>query len=112
MSAVLGNLVTIKYIAGATNPISDEDWKSYAPDFDYTKNSTRAVVFGGDGFLSSPGYPTGTFVYYTDTKGYTWLWNEQNRMAIYPFDQSLYPGMTIFQGYVCHGQTVLYNFTL
>jgi Ca2+-binding RTX toxin-like protein len=85
------------YIAGGTNTISDEDWKSYVPDFGYTKNSTRAVVFGGNGFLSSPGYPPGTFVYYTDTKGYTWLWNTQNRMAIYPFDQSLYPGLTIFQ---------------
>lgn len=85
------------FVAGGTNPISSDAWGSYVADFGYTKNSTRTAVFGGYEVLSSPGYPSGNFVYYKDTQGYTWLWNTQNRMAIYPFDQSAYPGLTIFQ---------------
>ena len=89
------------FVAGGTNPIPSEAWDAYVADFGYTKNSTRTAVFGGYEVLSSPGYPTGTFVYYTDTQGYTWLWNTQNRMAIYPFDQSEYPNLTTYQA----GQT-------
>ena len=89
------------FVAGGTNPIPSEVWDAYVADFGYTKNSTRTAVFGGYEVLSSPGYPTGNFVYYTDTQGYTWLWNTQNRMAIYPFDQSEYPNLTTYQA----GQT-------
>ena len=89
------------FVAGGTNPIPSEVWDAYVADFGYTKNSNRTAVFGGYEVLSSPGYPTGNFVYYTDTQGYTWLWNTQNRMAIYPFDQSEYPNLTTYQA----GQT-------
>ena len=89
------------FVAGGTNPISSGAWGAYIADLGYTKNSTRTAVFGGYEVLSSPGYPTGTFIYHTDTQGYTWLWNTQNRMAIYPFDQSEYPNLTIYQA----GQT-------
>ena len=85
------------FIAGGTNPISDEEWDGYVPDFGYEKNTTRLAFFTGSPVLSSPGYPTDTFVYFTDSNGYTWLWNTQNRMAIYPFDQRDFPGLTIYQ---------------
>jgi Ca2+-binding RTX toxin-like protein len=85
------------FVAGGTNPIPSDKWDAYVADFGYVKNGTRTAVFGGFEVLSSPGYPDGTFTYYTDTSGYTWLWNTQNRMAIYPFNQSDYPGMTIYQ---------------
>lgn len=85
------------FIAGGTNPISDEEWDEYVPDFGYEKNSTRLAFFTGSPVLSSPGYPADTFVYFTDSNGYTWLWNTQNRMAIYPFEQKDFPGLTIYQ---------------
>ena len=85
------------FVAGGSNPISSEAWDNYTADFGYTKNSTRTAVFGGFEVLSSPGYPEGIFTYYTDSQGYTWLWNTQNRIAIDPFVQSDYPGKTTYQ---------------
>ena len=85
------------FVAGGVNPIPSDKWDAYVADFGYVKNGTRTAVFGGFEVLSSPGYPEGTFTYYTDTKGYTWLWNTQNKIAIHPFYQSDYPGMTIYQ---------------
>jgi Ca2+-binding RTX toxin-like protein len=85
------------FVAGGVNPIPSDKWDAYVADFGYVKNGTRTAVFGGFEVLSSPGYPEGIFTYYTDTSGYTWLWNTQNRIAIYPFYQSDYPGMTMYQ---------------
>lgn len=85
------------YVAGGTNPISDQAWETYEADFGYFKNPTRRALFVNSPFLSSPTYPDGVKVYYTDTQGYTWLWNTQNRMAIDPFPQSSYPNMTQYQ---------------
>lgn len=73
------------------NPLPDSEFDSYTPDEGFIKNTgLRTPLFTG-GFLSSPLLDNGDYQYLTDSKGYTWLYNTFNYMAIDPFQRKLYP---------------------
>ena len=45
------------YVAGGTNPISDQAWETYEADFGYFKNPTRRALFVNSPFLAAPRIP-------------------------------------------------------
>ena len=86
------------YLAGGSNPITAEEWSTYAPPTDYVKNTTRNPQFDFTEFLTSPDSTTGT-TYITTSDGYTWLFVTETVSANWPFDPADYPGATYTTGY-------------
>ena len=73
------------------NPLPISEFESYQPDEGFAKNTgLRTALFTG-GFISSPLLEDGEYSYIDDSRGYTWLYNTFNTMAVTPFRRELYP---------------------
>lgn len=73
------------------NPLPSSQFDSYQPDQGFIKNTgLRTPLFTG-AFISSPLLKDGEYSYLADSKGYTWLYNTFNAMAVTPFQRELYP---------------------
>ncbi len=81
------------------NEISAEAWSSYTPPLPYIKNTTRNLQFNESHFIASPGAPVGTTTYVSTSDGYTWASMSMAINALWPYDASLYSGLSAINAY-------------
>jgi hypothetical protein len=79
------------YIDYGDNPITAEEWATYTPSPGYLKNTPRNAEFNAENTFSSPGLPAGEVIV-TTIDGYTWKFIAQTQSAMWPFDQTKFPG--------------------
>lgn len=82
----------VVYLAGGSNPITEEAWATYTPDPGFLLNTPRQGQFDVLEVLGSPFQPTGTYTYITDTHGFTWQAVAAVDNRVYPFDADDYAG--------------------
>jgi len=89
----IGVYVNLGYepYAESYNPLPASEFDNYEPDDGFIKNTgLRTPLFTG-AFKSSPLAVEGDYTYIFDSKGYSWLYNTFNTMAVTPFRRRLYP---------------------